>query len=270
MKFYGGNFKNWMEDNYEDYIEASDFEIEDINYKKNEAKRLLFEAKSNIEKNGDIYFKRLLRTKLREGRFPKEHIPNLEDMKKLEVDLELMDKIVGFADDKNPKIELNYIHLNREYVEATNTKILIKHKHKYNFETKIFFPPYFIEPMKDGAECFIWKENTLFLKYKDEWFQGLDMYRDRVYPDVDRICSKDDFFDTCPFVENWSKNKKVVEIDDVTKINIRGKEYNFNKIYFDEIKKLDFDVVGTYSDKGSLPVFFKAEDFEIVAMPLFD
>jgi len=29
MKFYGGNFKNWMEDNYEDYIEASDFEIED-------------------------------------------------------------------------------------------------------------------------------------------------------------------------------------------------------------------------------------------------
>ena len=196
MKDYGGNFNAWMEDNYQDYIYEDEFEIEDINYDKKEATELLSIIRKHIDEKGDTFLKSNLRSRLRYSKFPTAHIPALENMQRLEVDLELMEKIFEFADFNNPKEELNFIYLNGEYAEATNSRIVIRHKHKFNFENKIHFPPFFIEPMKDDAEVYVFENNQLFMKYKDEWFYGIDDTYAPRFPDVSRVLSKDDFMET--------------------------------------------------------------------------
>ena len=167
MKDYGGNFDAWMEDNYSDYTCESEFEVEDISYDKKEAAKTLSIIRKHIDEKGDTFLKSNLRSRLRNSKFPTAHIPALENMQKLEIDLELMEKIFEFADFNNPKEELNFIYLNGEYAEATNSRIVIRHKHKFNFENKIHFPPFFIEPMKDDAEVYVFENNQLFMKYKD-------------------------------------------------------------------------------------------------------
>ena len=267
MKDYGGNFNAWMEDNYSDYTCESEFEVEDINYDKKEATKILSIIRKYIDEKGDTFLKSNLRSRLRNSKFPTAHIPALENMQKLEIDLELMEKIFEFADFNNPKMEFNFIHLNGEYAEATNTRMTIRHKHKFNFENPIYFPPFFIEPMKDDAEVYIFENNKLFMKYKDEWFYGIDdYYVSRPFPDFSRILSKDDFFETCPFIANY-KDIKVINSDEKTaQIPILEANYYIDKMYFNLINKFDIDVVGCYSNSEILPLFFKGKDFEIVVM----
>ena len=266
MKDYGGNFNAWMEDNYQDYIYEDEFEIEDINYDKKEATELLSIIRKHIDEKGDTFLKSNLRSRLRYSKFPTAHIPALENMQRLEVDLELMEKIFEFADFNNPKEELNFIYLNGEYAEATNSRIVIRHKHKFNFENKIHFPPFFIEPMKDDAEVYVFENNQLFMKYKDEWFYGIDDTYAPRFPDVSRVLSKDDFMETCPFIANY-KDIKVVNADEKTaQIPILESNYYIDKMYFNLINKFDIDVVGCYSNSEILPLFFKGKDFEIVVM----
>lgn len=267
MKDYGGNFSAWMEDNYSDYTCESEFEVEDINYNKKEATEILSIIRKYIDEKGDTFLKSNLRGRLRNSKFPNAHIPALENMQKLEVDLELMEKIFEFADFDNPKMELNFIHLNGEYAEATNSRIVIRYKHKFNFKNRIYFPPFFIEPMKDDAEVYIFENNKLFMKYKDEWFYGIDdYYVSRPFPDVSRVLSKVDFFETCPFIANY-KDIKIVNADEKTaQIPILDAYYYIDKMYFNLINKFDIDVVGCYSNSEILPLFFKGKDFEIVVM----
>ncbi len=266
VKDYGGNFNAWMEDNYQDYIYEDEFEIEDINYDKKEATELLSIIRKHIDEKGDTFLKSNLRSRLRNSKFPTAHIPALENMQKLEIDLELMEKIFEFADFNNPKEELNFIYLSGEYAEATNSRIVIRHKHKFNFENKIHFPPFFIEPMKDDAEVYVFENNKLFMKYKDEWFYGIDDTYASRFPDVSRVLSKDDFLETCPFIANY-KDIKVINSDEKTaQIPILESNYYIDKIYFNLINKFDIDIVGCYSNSEILPLFFKGKDFEIVVM----
>lgn len=266
MKDYGGNFNAWIEDNHQDYIYESEFEVEDINYNKKEATEILSIIRKHIDEKGDTFLKSNLRSRLRNSKFPTAHIPALENMQKLEIDLELMEKIFEFADFDNPKMELNFIHLNGEYAESTNSRIVIRHKHKFNFENPIYFPPFFIEPMKDDAEVYIFENNKLFMKYKDEWFYGIDdIYASR-FPDVSRVLSKDDFMETCPFITNY-KDIKVINSDEKTaQIPILEANYYIDKMYFNLINKFDIDVVGCYSNSEILPLFLKGKDFEIAVM----
>lgn len=267
MKDYKGNFDAWMEDNYSDYTCESEFEVEDINYDKKEATKILSIIRKYIDEKGDIFLKSNLRSRLRNSKFPTAHIPALENMQRLEVDLELMEKIFEFADFNNLKEELNFIYLNGEYAEATNSRIVIRHKHKFNFENKIHFPPFFIEPMKDDAEVYVFENNKLFMKYKDEWFYGIDDTYASRFPDVSRVLSKDDFLETCPFIANY-KDIKVINSDEKTaQIPILESNYYIDKMYFNLINKFDIDVVGCYSNSKILPLFFKGKDFEIVVMP---
>lgn len=266
MKDYSGNFSAWMEDNYSDYTCESEFEVEDINYNKKEATEILSIIRNHIDEKGDTFLKSNLHSRLRDSKFPTAHIPALENMQKLEVDLELMEKIFEFADFDNPKMELNFIHLNGEYAEATDTRIVIRHKHKFNFENPIYFPPFFIEPMKNDAEVYIFENNKLFMKYKDEWFYGIENTYALRFPDVSRVLSKDDFFETCPFIANY-KDIKVINSDEKTaQIPILESNYYIDKMYFNLINKFDIDVVGCYSNSEILPLFFRGKDFEIVVM----
>lgn len=266
MKDYGGNFDAWIEDNYSDYTCESEFEVEDISYDKKEAAKTLSIIRKYIDKKGDAFLKSNLRSRLRNSKFPTAHIPALENMQRLEVDLELMEKIFEFADFNNLKDELNFIYLNGEYAEATNLRIVIRHKHKFNFENKIHFPPFFIEPMKDDAEVYVFENNRLFMKYKDEWFYGIDDTYASRFPDVSRVLSKDDFLETCPFIANY-KDIKVINSDEKTaQIPILESNYYIDKMYFNLINKFDIDVVGCYSNSEILPLFLKGKDFEIVVM----
>lgn len=106
MKDYGGNFDAWMEDNYSDYTCESEFEVEDISYDKKEAAKTLSIIRKHIDEKGDTFLKSNLRSRLRNSKFPTAHIPALENMQKLEIDLELMEKIFEFADFNNPKDDL--------------------------------------------------------------------------------------------------------------------------------------------------------------------
>lgn len=268
MKDYGENFDSWLHNNYEDYICESEIEIDDIKYNKKEAKELMLKIRKHIDEKGDVFLKSNLHSRLRSSTFPTDFIPPLENMQKLEVDLELMEKLFEFADTNNPKKNLNFLYLKDEYVETTNTKMLIKHKHKFNFENPIYFPPYFIEPMKDGAETYIFKNNRLFMKYKNEWFRGIDDYYESLpFIDSARILSKADFMETCPFIAKY-KNIKIINSDSITaQIPIKKAYYYVDKRYFNLISEFDIDVVGCYSDKELLPLFFKGKDFEIVVMP---
>lgn len=267
MKDYGGNFNAWMEDNYSDYTCESDFEVKVIDYNKKEATEILSIIRKHIDEKGDTFLKSNLRSRLRNSKFPTDFIPPLESMQKLEVDLELMEKLFEFADTNNPKMNLNFLYLKDEYVEATDTKMLIKHKHKFNFENPIYFPPFFIEPMKDDAEVYIFKNNKLFMKYKDEWFYGIDDYYESLpFIDSARILSKPDFMETCPFIANY-KDIKIVNADEKTaQIPILDAYYYIDKMYFNLINKFDIDFVGCYSNSEILPLFFKGKDFEIVVM----
>lgn len=266
---YGGSFDSFIHNNYFDYTDKRCLEVDDINYNKKESEKLMQNIRKHIDEKGDTFLKRGLYAKLRNSTFPTVYIPSLENMQKLEVDLELMEKLFEFADIHNPKEELNFLYLNGEYVEATNTKIMIKHKHKFNFENNIYFPPYFIEPMKDGAEVYVFQKNKLFMKYKDEWFTGIDdFYTDRPFIDTARVMSKDDFMETCPFIANY-KDIKTINADEKTaQIPILESNYYIDKMYFNLINKFDIDIVGCYSDEEILPLFFKGKDFEIVAMPM--
>jgi hypothetical protein len=269
---YNGNFERWIENNFQEYIEDNEFDLHNVKYSREEGKEEIKKIIKKISEQGDYFLIRSHNKELLKNIFPENCLPPMDEMKQINVDLELMENVIGFTDFFNSKVEFNYIHLSGEYVEATNGKILIKHKHKYNFENKkLLFPTYFIEPMKNGAECYIWKENSLYLKYKNEWFQGLYYYRNFVFPDVSKLLSKEDFLETCPYIED-KNNIEIKETENesgvVVHLKIKNVIYELNKVYYDKIALFDYKIVGCYSNECVLPMFFKGDDFEIVAMPI--
>ena len=278
---YDGNFKSWARDNYKEYfdIDDLDLELEYCSYDKDEAKKLLEKAREIIgSSDEDLSRTAIDREKLRHSIIEpfRDKTADKSALKEIEVDLDLLYKALPFTALANPKTELHYIYLDKNRIEATDTRKLVQIKnHKFSFEN-VFFPTYFLEPLKNGGKVFINESNQLFLHYENNYYKGIEeIYRKAVYPDVSRII-KDDIYDSdIPKIKFLDSKTKEVLVGDLEKpayeIVFNNEKYYINDLNFLPTKKFDIEYIGTYSREplSPLPFFFFGKDFSICIMPLW-
>jgi len=172
---YNGDFKEWTRNNYSSWVcvDNMDFDIESINYDEDEAKKVLDIAKDVLclDDNFNVNKQVAVQTLLKKH----ELITKPVNVTEFNVNIEQIALAFEFVDFNNPKTALNYIYLNGTDIVATDTKKMICiNNHDYRV-TNIFFPSYFILPMKNGAKCYFDANKTLYLEYQNCWYIGLDM-----------------------------------------------------------------------------------------------
>ena len=219
---YNGDFKEWAKYNYSSWlcVDNMDFDIESINYDEDEAKKVLDNAKDVLCLDDDFNVNKqvAVQTLLKQH----ELITKPVDVTEFNVNIEQIALAFEFVDFNNPKVSLNYIYLNGTDIVATDTKKMICiNNHDYR-ATNIFFPSYFILPMKNGAKCYFDANKTLYLEYQNCWYIGLDMN------------------------ESWNKKEKYVNYNDIlrdmsdTKPSLEFKKFSSNSI----TRQVDDDVSG--------------------------
>lgn len=272
VRCYDGNFKKWARNNYMDYFDSDDMDIEldDCFYDKSEAKELLKNVKEMIGcSNDDLSRTYIDREKLRQSIC----VPMVE-LKEINIDIDEVYKALPFVDLHNPKIELNYIHLVDSIIEATDTRKLIKiYNHKYNFDKELLFPTYFLEPLKNGAKLFINEDNKLYLHYEGSYYQGIEQQRIS-FPNTSKII-KDDFENSdIPKIKLSDVQFKKVLIgeneNEAYEIIYDDRKYFIASLHFNPIQNLELEYMGTYgNEKEKLPFFFWNKNIKVTVMPLF-
>lgn len=276
---HNGNFDAWVKENYDDHFCSSDLdiEIESISYNKEEAKKLLEKAREVIgSSDEDLCRTSIDREKLRFSIMEQFRDTPVETnaLCEVNVDIDLLYKILPFVDIHNPKFELNYIHLRENIVEATDTRAAIKIQgHKYSF-TDICFPTYFLEPLKNGGKVFLNKDNQLFLHYENSYYKGVDeTYSKPVFPDIDRITTKDIESSNISKIRLDELVTNIVTLDDfqeAVEILFFEKKYYIHKTYYDKAMKFNLEYIASYSNEKSIyPFFFFDANTQIIIMPIF-
>ncbi|SFV63598.1 hypothetical protein MNB_SV-14-1034 [hydrothermal vent metagenome] len=85
-------------------------------------------------------------------------------------DFEQLDRLSKFADDENPKFEVNCVVYKNNYAYATNTRILIEEK--ANIATDVLVPKVFIEHMKNDNCKFKICNKELSIALDGEYFKN--------------------------------------------------------------------------------------------------
>ena len=275
-RYYDGDFRRWAKDNYNEYFDASDMDIEldRCDYDNNKAKELLKKVREIIgSSDEDLSRIGIDREKLRHSVI--DTLP--DNLKEIEIDLDLLYQVLPFVDVRNPKYELNYIHLDGNVVEATDTRKLIKiYNHKYSYDN-LFFPSYFLEPLKNGAKLFLSDDERLYLKHEDTFYKGIDdQYSKPTFPDTKRIIKDDIYNSDVPRTKFKDLEIKKVLIGLNEKpcfqIVFNNDKYYFNDLHFLPLEKFDVEFVGTYSKDYLKPYpffFFNKEHLSICIMPLY-
>ena len=174
MQDYKGDFKRWAKDNYSEFVDFDDFDVDfdGCYFNKDEASELF---KNSIEKlRLDENFN-ISKSFVFEKMLNRSHCdaPTVEDeLEEFILDADLVSKALDFVDtDNKKKLELNYILFNKNSISATDTKKLIHiTNHKYSFDD-VLFPPHFIKPMQDGGKCYVKNNDEFVLNYNNYWFR---------------------------------------------------------------------------------------------------
>lgn len=278
---YDGNFKSWARDNYKEHfnIDDMDLELEDCIFNKTEAAELLNKARevigsSDKDLNRVVIDREKLNHSLIEA-FRPNTVVDLNALTEIEVDLDLLYKVLPFTALNNPKIELHYIHLINNTVEATDTRKLVKiNNHKFSFNN-ILFPTYFLEPLKNGGKVFVNESEQLFLYYKDNYYKGIDDSLNKpCFPNTSGII-KDDICNS-DIPKSKFTNSKIKKVSlgilekDAYEVDFNGNKYYFQNIHFDSLKDFDIEFMATYNINPlhPEPFFFLGNDFNICLMPL--
>lgn len=136
-------------------------------------------------------------------------------------------KVFNYADEHNPRKELNFVYFNEDYILATNTKILICNKnHSSHYD--IYIPKMFCEAYHtfDDAKIFYEKEQGLVYLllngkiYKDE-------FKDFKFIDYKKIIP--DTFNTTLKTIDFIANSKTLLLDE--KDRIRAFAYKLTNRY---------------------------------------
>ena len=170
MRYHNGDFKQWAKENYNDFVNTNDFDfnLDSCYFDEKEAEDLLKKSRDilGFDENMNIIKSVAFRTQLKKRQCD---TPTIDDeLEEFRVDIEKLKICLDYVDVDNPKVELNYIFLDGTNIVATDSsRLIFIENNKYNYDD-ILFPPEFVEPMLDDAECFINQWGILLLKYKNK------------------------------------------------------------------------------------------------------
>ncbi len=270
---YKGDVKRWVENNYPDLMHLNcphDEDIESIYYDKKEM--------SDILKHISINRNEILSIK-KENRIPYElqkHIAdrpfNFEEWAEVGnlFDIETLKKVASFVAFNHPKFELEYIHINGNIIEATDSKKAIKMVQQKDIKTEILFPVSFIRLLEDFATIYIEPNigqgrRKICLKLEDNFYISKSEF---AYPDLSRIMDielNEQYKSHKYSLELFSK-VMIDKVYEAIKISINEKQYyiakEHNLFEYFEINEIFIH------EKQSYPLFFYNDNLKIAVMPI--
>lgn len=270
---YKGDVKRWVENNCSDLIDLDcpdDEDIESIYYDKKEM--------SDILKHISINRNEILSIK-KENRIPYElqkHIAdrpfNFEEWAEVGnlFDIETLKKVASFVAFNHPKFELEYIHINGNIIEATDSKKAIKMVQQKDIKTEILFPVSFIRLLEDFATIYIEPNigqgrRKICLKLEDNFYISKSEF---AYPDLSRIMDielNEQYKSHKYSLELFSK-VMIDKVYEAIKISINEKQYYIakenNLFEYFEINEIFIH------EKQSYPLFFYNDNVKIAVMPI--
>jgi len=279
MKDYNGDFSEWAKHNYSDWMDFNDFNVnfESCNYDEDEAKKLLEKSKDvlGLDENFNIDKQIAMKTMLKKCQCD---VPNINSkIEEFNIDVDLVSKAINYVDFNNPKYEINYILLNKDTISATDTRSLIKiTSHKYDTLNNVLFPPYFLEPLKDGGKVYLDEDSNVFLKYKNYWFSGYyNSANSSKFPPINRILmSEKEKINAYKIpMSKFSSNSITQQYENDTnpknliKFKVFDKECFINEKYYNDIIDIHNDIEIVLSAGYNCPVHFEGKNIKIAIMP---
>ena len=274
IRNYNGDFNEWVKQNYMDYFDSDNMNIDltRISFDKDASQKILSKSKELVGISNDS----LSDDELNSIKLKESEIPNVKEDNLLRVcvDVETVKKASCYCDLKNPNVELKYIHIKDNIIEATDTIRLVRYKSKVLSKYEIFFPSYFIKPIEDGAELFISEDATLTLKYNGKFYEGLrnsDCEKEKpIYPNTDTIIPNRR--NAIPFEEIYIDNVIVDSSDEAVKITKnmivpKDEIIYINKKYWDIATKEEIKQIKIKNSAS--PVFLYGDCFQIALMPMY-
>jgi hypothetical protein len=185
-------------------------------------------------------------------------------------DIETLKRVASFVAFNHPKFELEYIHINGNIIEATDSKKAIKIVQEKDIKTEILFPVSFIRLLEDFASIYIEPNigqgrRKICLKLEDNFYISKS---DFAYPDLSRIMDiklNEEYKSHKYSVELFSK----VMIDkayEAIKISINEKQYYIAR---DANLFENFEINEIFiHEKQSYPLFFYNDNLKIAVMPI--
>jgi|LGVF01.2.fsa_nt_gb hypothetical protein len=280
MQNYNGDFEEWAKSNYGDFIDFNDFDVDydGCSYNSEEAKELILKSKDILGLNDDFNVDRVIAHRTSLSKFITD-VPNIEDdLEVMEIDVDLVAKAINYTAFKYPKIELNYIHLDKNTISATDTHKLIHiTNHKYVDFDNVLFPPSFIEPLQKGAELYRNNDGFIYMKYNKQWFLSdlCEEWNGIKFPEVKRILLSEEGYKNKvkmsfhKFTSNsvTQKYKDDTYPKELIKFNIEGKDNFIKEVYYNNALELFDDLQDVYISV-SCPVHFIGKNIQVVIMPV--
>lgn len=270
---YKGDVKRWVKDNYTDLIclnNPDDEEIESIYYDRQEMNNKLEDIALKRNELLSNKIKNRLSYELQKHKADRPF--NFEEWAEVGnlFDIETLKRVASFVAFNHPKFELEYIHINGNIIEATDSKKAIKMVQQKDIKTEILFPVSFIRLLEDFATIYIEPNigqgrRKICLKLEDNFYISKSGF---AYPDLSRIMDiklNEEYKSHKYSVELFSK----VMIDkayEAIKISINEKQYyiarDANLFEYFEINEIFIH------EKQSYPLFFYNENLKIAVMPI--
>lgn len=270
---YKGDVKRWVKDNYTDLIclnNPDDEEIESIYYDRQEMNNKLEDIALKRNELLSNKIKNRLSYELQKHKADRPF--NFEEWAEVGnlFDIETLKRVASFVAFNHPKFELEYIHINGNIIEATDSKKAIKMVQQKDIKTEILFPVSFISLLEDFATIYIEPNigqgrRKICLKLEDNFYISKSGF---AYPDLSRIMDiklNEEYKSHKYSVELFSK----VMIDkayEAIKISINEKQYyiarDANLFEYFEINEIFIH------EKQSYPLFFYNENLKIAVMPI--
>jgi hypothetical protein len=270
---YKGDVKRWVEDNYADLIclnNPDDEEIESIYYDRQEMNNKLEDIALKRNELLSNKIKNRLSYELQKHKADRPF--NFEEWAEVGnlFDIETLKRVASFVAFNHPKFELEYIHINGNIIEATDSKKAIKIVQEKDIKTEILFPVSFIRLLEDFTAIYIGPDigkgrRKLCLKLEDNFYISKS---DFAYPDLSRIMDiklNEEYKSHKYSVELFSK----VMIDkayEAIKISINEKQYYIAR---DANLFENFEINEIFiHEKQSYPLFFYNDNLKIAVMPI--
>ena len=270
---YKGDVKRWVKDNYADLIclnNPDDEEIESIYYDRQEMNNKLEDIALKRNELLSNKIKNRLSYELQKHKADRPF--NFEEWAEVGnlFDIETLKKLASFAAFNHPKFELEYIHINGNIIEATDSKKAIKIVQEKDIKTEILFPVSFISLLEDFATIYIEPNigqgrRKICLKLEDNFYISKSEF---AYPDLSRIMDiklNKEYKSHKYSVELFSK----VMIDkayEAIKISINEKQYYIAR---DANLFENFEINEIFiHEKQSYPLFFYNDNLKIAVMPI--
>lgn len=270
---YKGDVKRWVKDNYADLIclnNPDDEEIESIYYDRQEMNNKLEDIALKRNELLSNKIKNRLSYELQKHKADRPF--NFEEWAEVGnlFDIETLKKLASFVAFNHPKFDLEYIHINGNIIEATDSKKAIKIVQERDIKTEILFPVSFISLLEDFATIYIEPNigqgrRKICLKLEDNFYISKSEF---VYPDLSRIMD-------IKLNEKYKSHKYSVElfskvmIDkayEAIKISINEKQYY---IVRDANLFENFEINEIFiHEKQSYPLFFYNDNLKIAVMPI--